>query len=229
MEAQKTTIEKSNQEKEILLKEVHHRVKNNLQIISSLLNLQSRKVKDPNVSEALKDGRNRVKAMALIHQKLYMKENYGKVDLKDYLEGVCENLLQSYGDSDEIELKFDIHSLQLNVDSSIFLGLIVNELVTNAMKYAFLQRKNGFIMISLYEKNENIELIVSDNGIGLSEDFNVNNTEKFGLQLVKTFVKKLNGVLNVQVKNGTTIHIVFPNVTSVENKEDEVVKLGFFL
>lgn len=221
LEAQKGIIEKSNQEKEVLLKEVHHRVKNNLQIISSLLNLQSRKVKDPNVAEALKDGRNRVKAMALIHQKLYMKENFGKVDLKDYLEGICENLFQSYGDPDQVKLKFDIHSVQLNVDRSIFLGLIVNEVITNALKYAFTERESGWIRIGLNEKDENIELVVKDNGIGMPTDFNMKNPEKFGLQLVKTFVQKLNGTLNVFILEGTTIHIVFPKTTSIENKTDE--------
>lgn len=221
LEAQKTIIEKSNQEKEILLKEIHHRVKNNLQIISSLLNLQSRKVKDPNVSEALKDGRNRIKAMSLIHQKLYMKENYGKVDLKDYLEGVCINLFQSYGDTDQIDLKCEINSIQLNVDRSVFLGLIVNELVTNALKYAFFQKENGWIKVNLIEKNKNLELTVNDNGIGMPDDFNIKNPEKFGLQLVKTFVQKLNGELNVKVENGTAVHIIFPYITLIESKTYE--------
>ena len=198
-------------EKETLLKEIHHRVKNNLQVISSLLNLQARYIKDPHALDAIKEGRNRVKSMALIHQNLYQEENLVGVNAKDYVEKLIQSLLASYHiEEKQVILEKDVDPIQLDVDTVIPLGLILNELISNALKYAFKGKQNGRIKVRLKEKFGSIQLNVIDNGIGLPKDFNQQKDSSLGFRLIDAFVKKMKAKLEVNQDLGTNVLITIP-------------------
>jgi len=194
-------------EKEILLREIHHRVKNNLQVISSLLSLQSRQIKDTNIKQAIDEGRNRVRSMALIHQNLYQRESLTGINVNTYLEKLIEELFETYNISpDKIQLKLDIPFLELDVDTMIPLGLIINELVSNSLKHAFTDKKSGLIKISLEEVNNSLLLSVSDNGKGIDVD-KMFNSKTFGNRLLKAFGQKLKADLSVQSNDGTRVSL----------------------
>lgn len=197
-------------EGDILLKEVHHRVKNNLQVISSILNLQSSYVKDEYTLNMLKECRDRIKSMSFIHESLYQSKNFSHVDFGDYLKSLCSNLLHSYAVTDRVSLNFDIDKLLLSLDTSIPCGLIVNELVANALKYAYPNSKKGNIFISLKRKEGGPNLlIIKDDGIGMPKNLNIKETESLGLQLVMTLVDQIDGKLTCESKNGTRFLIEF--------------------
>jgi len=179
-------IKASLKEKEVLLKEIHHRVKNNLQIISSLLNLQSEYIKDEQDLEIFKVSQNRIESMALIHEKLYQSEDLAQIDFSEYIRDLVASLFCSYElNLDAIELKINVEQIFLNIETAIPCGLIINELVLNSLKHAFPIGNSGEIYINLYENDENeIALTISDNGIGFSQDFDFRNTSSLGLQLV---------------------------------------------
>jgi two-component sensor histidine kinase len=204
-------IKASLAEKEVLLKEIHHRVKNNLQIISSLLNLQSDYVKNHETLEILKVCQNRVTSMALIHEQLYQTEDLAQIDFAEYIENLATNLLTSYErDSDAIALKLNIDDIKLNIDTAIPCGLIINELISNSLKYAFIPGKPGEIFISFHTKPDNyLQLIISDNGIGLPLDLDINNTDSFGLQLVTALTSQLGGTIEINRDIGTQFIIQF--------------------
>lgn len=195
-------------EKEYLLKEIHHRVKNNLQIISSLLQLQSRHLEEPNAIEALNDGESRVKSMAIIHQHLYTEGNLGQVNIPKYINDLVSNLKSSYQKIDlEIPIHQDIEDIALDVADMIPIGLIVNELITNIFKYAFHNRQSGNIWINIKSMNDGLHIEVKDDGVGM----NLNKVSKgFGTRLIKAFLKKLNATMEVSVNNGTTTSIIVP-------------------
>ena len=197
-------------EGEILLKEVHHRVKNNLQVISSILNLQSSYVKDEYTLNMLKECRDRIKSMSFIHESLYQSKNFSHVDFGDYLKSLCSNLLYSYSVTGRVSLNFDIEKLFLSLDTSIPCGLIVNELVANALKYAFPNSKKGNIFISLKRKKGGPNLlIIEDDGIGMPKGLNIEETESLGLQLVMTLVDQIDGKLYCESVKGTRFLIEF--------------------
>ncbi|HSP88934.1 MAG TPA: PAS domain S-box protein [Ignavibacteriaceae bacterium] len=199
-------LEKSLKEKEILIKEIHHRVKNNLQIISSLLNLQRNYIKDPNVLDIFRSSQNRISAMALLHEKLYGSENLSDINFNDYVKSVTRSLLETYkNNTRDVRIDTKIDEIQLDLDTSISLGLIINELVSNSLKYAFKGKEKGKISISVnYSKNNNeLYLNVTDDGIGLPDDFNIQEVKSLGLELVSSIVQQLNGNLNIS-KNGKT-------------------------
>lgn len=205
-------LKNSLKEKEILLKEVHHRVKNNLQVISSILNLQSSYIHDEKILTILKESQNRIKSMAFIHESLYQTNDFSKINFSEYVVNLSKNLVHSYLVNNElIELKLDINKVSLNLDLSIPCGLIINELVSNALKYAFPEnRKNdGYILISLKRDKENICLTIADNGIGLPKKLDFRNTESLGLQLVTTLVEQINGIITQESTTGTTYNIIF--------------------
>lgn len=205
-------IEKSLAEKEILLKEIHHRVKNNLQIISSLLNLQSRQIDDPKALEAIREGRNRVASMALIHKNLYQEDDLTGVNAADYIDKLTDSLMSSYQVSDhEVRFEKDIDPVQLDVDVVIPLGLILNEIITNCLKYAFPEGQPGLIRMSLKEQENGIHLNVSDNGKGLPAGFEVEELNSLGFRLIKAFAQKLEAALNISSQFGTQIEVVIPN------------------
>ncbi|MEY3433347.1 MAG: hypothetical protein RL131_1283, partial [Bacteroidota bacterium] len=175
-------------EKEVLLKEIHHRVKNNLQVISSLLNLQSRSISDQAALEAINEGKNRVKSMALIHQNLYRDDDLTHVDMRDYIEKLIHSLFSSYAiQPDKIKLITHIDDIQLDVDVVVPLGLIINELVSNALKYAFEDGGEGILEIFLKRELNRLELIVKDNGKGLPLDWTPEKSGSMGYQIIGSF------------------------------------------
>jgi PAS domain S-box-containing protein len=199
-------------EKEVLLKEVHHRVKNNLQVISSILNLQSSYVKDENTLQILRESQNRIKSMSFIHESLYQTKNFSSINFSEYVINLSKNLVHSYQVySNLIDVKFGVGLVNLNLDQAIPCGLIINELVSNALKYAFNEGQEGTIFIRLAEKEGIISLSVEDNGKGLPEGFDHTATETLGLQLVVTLVEQLEGSMDLQssAQSGTKYLITF--------------------
>lgn len=193
-------LRKRNAEKEFLIKEIHHRVKNNLQILSSLLHLQSRQITDAAALDAVREGQNRVDAMGLIHQKLYMGDNVAAVSMPEYLEDLGNTLLDSFGLHDErVHIRYTVQPLQLDVDTAIPLGLIINELVTNSLKYAFPEGRKGVVDIALWIDEANkLNLKVADNGVGAAAAPDLKGSTSFGTNLVQILSKKLKGVPQVQ-------------------------------
>ncbi len=205
---------RSLKEKDALLREIHHRVKNNLQVISSLLNMQSREAESEEMLGAIQEGQSRVKAMALIHQKLYQTENITEIDFQEYAEDLHSQLAALYKrEGLEIENKIDASNLKLDIDTAIPLGLIMNELISNAYKYAFEGVKNGTINIGLSRlDDQKIQLEISDDGKGLPENFSVENVASLGLKLVNILTKQLKGTLNFETGPGTKFSILFDDL-----------------
>jgi len=202
----------SNEEKEFLLKEIHHRVKNNLQILSSLLRLQSRQITDDAALDAVREGQSRVDAMGLMHQKLYMGDNVAKVEMKDYLEQFGQNMLDAFGIEDgRVQIRLELEPLQLDVDTAIPLGLIINELTTNALKYAFPNEHPGTVVIALWKNDKNQLLLrVSDDGVGHADANQDKLSTSFGTKLVQMLSKKLKGTPMVLPQDqGYATEIVF--------------------
>ena len=207
-------IEKSLQEREALLKEIHHRVKNNLQIISSLLSLQSKSLQDDDAQVAISESRNRVKSMSLIHEQLYQEETISGVDMKDYIQRLTDSLIASYGlDTDRVEIRISADPVLLDVDSAIPMGLIMNELVSNSMKYAFPELRPGTILISLKEVMNELRLLVQDDGIGF--DPVKKNSQSFGLNMVNSLMRKLKAEMNIVSSPGTTVELVIRDFKKV--------------
>ncbi len=211
IKTQKTEIESALKEKDILLREIHHRVKNNLQIISSVLSLQSRQSKDSNIQQAINEGRNRVRSMALIHQNLYQRENLTGVNVTHYLEKLVEELFHTYNiNRDVIQLDLAIEEIDLDVDTMIPLGLIINELVSNSLKHAFDENENGQITISLREEHDNLVLKVMDDGKGVTEE-ELFKSNSFGNRLLRAFSQKLKAKYSIETRDGTKITMTISN------------------
>lgn len=204
-------IRQSLQEKEVLLKEVHHRVKNNLQVISSILNLQSSYVKDPGTLNILKESQNRIKSMAFIHESLYQTKDFSSINFSEYVVNLSQNLIQSYSNfENEIKLNLDIQNVFLNLDLAIPCGLIINEIISNALKYAFVDKKNDCeVTIKMILDQESLVLFIGDNGIGLPKEIDYRNTQSLGLQLVVTLTDQLNGTIEMDSSKGTKYTIIF--------------------
>ncbi|MBD2410578.1 ATPase [Nostoc calcicola FACHB-389] len=202
-------------EKEVLLKEVHHRVKNNLQIVSSLLQLQSHTLKDPEVIKVFRESQNRIESISLIHKNLYTSANIGKIDVGDYIHNLAASLLISYQIvPGRITLKTDIDSVSLNIDQAIACGLVINELISNALKHAFPNQQAGIIRIALRNLNNSIEMIIQDNGIGLPDNLDWRNADSLGLSLVYDLVtEQLEGEITLERDRGTVFKIQFTQLT----------------
>jgi PAS domain S-box-containing protein len=200
------------QEKEVLLKEIHHRVKNNMQIISSLLNLQSEYIQDQQYLEFFKVSQNRIESMALIHEKLYQSKDLARIDFAEYIQDLVDSLFGSYKfDSSIITLKLNLKQIFLDVEPAIPCGLIINELVLNCFNHAFPAGHSGEISIEFYLDNENTYmLIVSDNGIGFPPNFDFRNTSSLGLQLVNALTNQLGGTIELNTSSVTEFKITFP-------------------
>lgn len=208
-------IQAALQEKEILLREVHHRVKNNLQIISSLLRLQADQIKSRKYARVFKDAGSRIQAMSLIHEGLYQSTNLAAVDLNQYLHNLISNLFHSYGVNPEsIRASIRAEGIRLSIDDAVLCGLIINELVTNSLKYAFPKGGSGEIRVLFSQTRKYTQLQVSDNGIGLPPDFDFKETQSLGLQLVATLTDQLEGKIELKNKAGTTFIITFPRIES---------------
>ncbi len=206
-------IEASLKEKEVMLKEIHHRVKNNLQIVSSLLNFQASKIEDPRALRVLQESRNRVRSMALIHDRLYRSADFSRIDLTDYTVSLINQLFVTYQvPEDRIERKIDVRDIHIGLDQAVPVGLILNELVTNALKYAFPDKEKGHIAVSMIRNREgDCVLTVSDNGIGMPLDVDLTEPRTLGLQIVQSLVGQLDGLMEIVRKGGTTFRIRFPS------------------
>ncbi len=198
-------------EKEILLKEIHHRVKNNLQVISGLLNLQSHYIKEEESKEIYRESQNRIITMALIHEELYQREDLSSIDFADFLQNLSDNLLSSYGmDRRRISIELDIKEAELIIDTAIPCGLIINELVSNSLKHAFPGNQKGEIRVKLHSTgNKGYSLKISDNGVGFPRGMNFRQTKSLGLQLVTVLVDQLGGTIKMVKRKGTTFNITF--------------------
>ena len=203
-------LEKSLYEKDILLKEIHHRVKNNLMIISSLLNLQSDYIKDEESKNIFKESQNRARSMALIHERLYQSTDLKRIDFGDYIGTLANDLYHTYVmDTRLIKLNIDVDDIRLDINTSIPLGLILNELVTNSLKHAFSQGESGEIDINFHIHDKKYFLEVKDNGIGFPNDISYENTESLGLRLVTSLTEQIDGVIEFNNTSGTSFKIIF--------------------
>jgi PAS domain S-box-containing protein len=205
-------LQASLREKEVLLKEVHHRVRNNLQVISSLLYLQSLTAQDPGSAQMLHDSRNRVQSMAMVHEILYGSQDLGRIPFGEYVHSLTASLMQSYGtDQSAIETRIHVDEVMLSVDLAIPCGLIINELVSNALKHAFAGRDSGMIEVHFGSAGDGLyTLEVRDNGVGLPHGLGVENAETLGWKLVKMLVEQLDGTMQVDGDVGTQLRITFP-------------------
>lgn len=202
-------IQKSLAEKEVLLREIHHRVKNNMQIISSLLNLQIQYEDLDGTAGVLKESQGRVKSMAMVHEKLYQSDSFSKINFKDYITNLLSEIFYSYGiERGSIGWELDVEDINIGIDTVIPLGLIVNELVTNSVKYAFPQGE-GTITINLKSLSEQIKLNITDDGIGLPKNIDIENTKTLGLQLVNSLVNQIDGNIEMDRSHGTGFKITF--------------------
>ncbi|MGB5664437.1 MAG: histidine kinase dimerization/phosphoacceptor domain -containing protein [Eudoraea sp.] len=203
-------LKKQNDEKEFLLKEIHHRVKNNLEIVSSLLSLQSEQIGDSKVADAMQKSQYRVHSMSMIHQKLYQGKSFSSIEMKEYFMNLGNYIIDIFGASDRVRIVCEMAELELDVDTAIPIGLIVNELLTNSLKYAFPENRNGLIKISLIELGNHLQLEVSDNGIGKNYHEKIEGTG-FGTQLIELLTRQLEGKMSLSIKKGTAVSFEFQN------------------
>lgn len=205
------TIQQQSEKLTFLMKELHHRVKNNLQIISSLLSLQSFRIKDSTASKAVREGQQRIEAMSMIHQRLYTRENITEINIKEFITDLVDSLQNAYGfGQNDITINLDIDNELMNVDQAIPLSLIINELVTNAFKYAYDDNNNPKLTINLNRKGNDLKIKVADNGKGLNIEKWEGKDGSFGKELIQTFVQQLNGYLDLIVNNGTEFTLTIP-------------------
>lgn len=205
-------IRSSLREKEALLKEIHHRVKNNLQVVSSLLGLQSRAVSDEVTRKMFQESQNRIHSMALLHESLYQSSNLSKIDFPEYIRQLAAHLFHSYGVPPErIHLRTDLDKLYLHLDAAVPCGLIINELISNSLKYAFPDGRTGEVRIELHEHDDHMaRLVVADNGVGLRSDVDWITARTLGLRLVRTLAEQLGAKLEMNTHAGTEVQLTFP-------------------
>ena len=199
-------------EKELLLKEIHHRVKNNMQVVSSLLDLQANQLDDPVALDMFRDGQNRVRTMALVHEKLYQTDNLARIDMADYIAELATDLMESYErEANSVDLNIDAEEVELDVDLAVPCGLILNELISNAFKHGFPSGKQGEVHVGLSgSTGEELVLMVEDDGVGMPADFDIKKTQSLGLQLVQTLIAQIRGRLELRREGGTAFVICFP-------------------
>jgi two-component sensor histidine kinase/CheY-like chemotaxis protein len=204
-------IRSSLKEKETLIQEIHHRVKNNMQVIASLLKLQSSKMEDGLTKKTLQDSQNRVYALSAVHEILHKSDNLSEIDLKSYIVNIAGALIQSFqANPENIRLNVDCSDIKLNIEKASPLGLVINELVSNALKYAFPEGRKGEISIEVRNRNGELELILMDDGVGMDKEFDWKNSNTLGLQLVSVLTKdQLDGSIDVKREHGTQFIIRF--------------------
>jgi len=214
-------LESSLAEKEMLLKEVHHRGKNNLQVIASLLSLQALKVASQEAIDALTDSGQRVQLMAQVHNRLYQSDNLTQIDFSEFLKSALNEQSRIYDAATRgIKLTFDLQDIALTIDQAIPCGLIISELVTNALKHAFPNGKDGEIKIGLTEPGEDrVEILVSDNGVGIGETDGYSNDSSLGLEVVETLISQLHGDMSVDSTEGTKYRFCFTRTPVMRNND----------
>jgi two-component sensor histidine kinase len=199
-----------NAENELLLKEIHHRVKNNLEVVSSLLALQSNQIDDANTKEAMLEGQNRVQSIGIVHQKLYQGKNLGAIEMKDYFINLSESILDSFGAHKRVQVECAMNALNVDIDTAVPLGLIVNELLTNTIKYAFPDGQSGKVQIKLEQTSNGVlQMQISDNGIGKGSTIHGTG---FGAQLISLLTQQLGGIMKEENDNGTHVFFEFKSV-----------------
>ena len=214
-------VQASLREKEILLREIHHRVKNNMQVISSLFNLQAGHIKDEDARRMLKEGQLRIRSMALVHEKLYKSRDLSKIDFADYLQSLADHFFQFFQvRAGRIRLETDLEQIHLDVNSAVPCGLLVSELISNALKHAFPEGREGAVEIGLRRRKDGaVELQVSDDGVGFPDSMDFRRTESFGLQIAILLVGQLKGTIELDRKNGAAFTIVFSEENPRQNNE----------
>lgn len=204
-------LQQQNREKEFLLKEIHHRVKNNLEIVSSLLALQSAEINDPKIVETMQESQNRVHSMSMIHQNLYQGKSLSSIEMKGYFENLANYVLDAFGVENQVNVLFEMNRLELDVDTAIPIGLIVNELLTNSLKHAFPNKKKGTIRIGLNKKGPQLYMKVADNGVG-NTSFEKIQDSGFGTRLIQLLTQQLDGKIKVTIDKGTLVSFEFQYV-----------------
>jgi len=204
-------IKASLKEKETLLHEIHHRVKNNMQIISSLLKLQSNNIEDNQTKDVLKEAQSRVYAMSAVHEMLHGSENLSKIDLKSYLSKITTAIFHTYSvKPDKVKLNYDVENISISINLASPIGLIINELISNSLKYAFPEDRKGEITVSMKKLNQELHLTVIDDGVGIPPNLDWKNSNTLGLKLVRTLVEnQLDGSIQMESTNGTKFVIKF--------------------
>lgn len=203
-------LKKSLDEKEVLIKEIHHRVKNNLMVISSLLNLQSQYIKDKEALDIFRESQNRARSMALIHERLYRSSDLKRIDFGDYIQTLTTDLFHTYvHDPRQVKLNMCVENLMVDINTTVPLGLIVNELVTNSMKHGFVGDLEGEINIDFHKEGDEFVLVVEDTGVGFPDDIDFRNTSTLGLQLVNNLTTQINGKIELNKDKGTKFRITF--------------------
>ena len=200
------------EEKEILLKEVHHRVKNNFQIINSLIRIQAEFMNESNFKEKLKDIETRIQSMSLIHEKLYKTEKLSKLNVKEYLTELAGNIQASYEVSNDLDFELNVDEVEFGIDSLIPLGLIMNETISNSIKHAFKDVQSGVISITLKNYTDRTELIISDNGIGSDRTMEKLKEESLGLELILDLTEQLDGKVQLKTTGGFAYKFDFPRL-----------------
>jgi len=214
-------IEASLAEKETLLREIHHRVKNNLQIITSILNLQIRKLNDPATIETLKDSQSRVQSMALVHEHLYKSKDFSHIDLRNYINALGTGLFQSYEVANHgVRFDLNIRDIYVDINTAIPLGLISNELITNSLKYAFKEKKDGKISITATEDPQSLTFVVADDGVGMPEHITLENQTTLGLRLVSSLTGQLHATVTIDRTEGTKFVFTIPKLAETPGKAD---------
>ncbi|MBF0278833.1 MAG: PAS domain S-box protein [SAR324 cluster bacterium] len=204
-------IKASLKEKEVLLKEIHHRVKNNLAIISGFLGLQADRIKENSILDLFKQAQDRIYSMSLIHEKLYQSKSLAKLEANDFIRTLAEHLVSSYVlEGQNIKLRTEVESVWFSIDEAIPCGLIINELITNALKHAFSSKPTGEICVCLENLGSQCRLSIADNGKGIEEDLDLEDTETLGLMLVNGLTGQLKGTLELDRSSGTRFRITFP-------------------
>jgi len=199
-------------EKDVLLKEIHHRVKNNLQVITSLLNLQADHAKNADTRQALTTSQDRLRSIALVHEMFYHSEDLARVDLVSYLNSTASYLLSAYGtDPKKVDVRVDCSPMSVTIDTAIPLGLITHELTSNALKHAFPEQRRGTIRISLKENCSSVQLVVADDGVGFPEHMQWNQPDTLGLQLVNNLTGQIKGAIELEQEEGTRVTLTLPN------------------
>ncbi|MGZ7160152.1 MAG: histidine kinase dimerization/phosphoacceptor domain -containing protein [Methanobacterium sp.] len=213
------TLEKSLKEKEILLKEIHHRIKNNMQVISSLIGLQTMYTENYDIKTILKESQERVKSMAIVHEKLYGSNDLTRINFKEYIYELAMHLFNSF-DASNINLKVEAEDLFLNLETAIPCGLIINELITNSIKYAFPRdynaRSRNEIYINIISGEDEATITVKDNGIGMPDDKNLENYGTLGFLIINTLINQIHGNIKMTNKKGTTFKINFPKKNKIK-------------
>ncbi len=206
-------------ENEILLKEIQHRVKNNFQVMLSLLSLQARHIQDPQYQDIFRVSQNRIKTLALVYEKLYYSKDFSSINFSEYVQQLIKNIVYVYSVNPlKISIKLNIETLFLELDQAVPCGLIINELVSNSIKFAFPEDRSGEITVDLSQKGNNLELKVTDNGIGIPINIDYKSTETLGLQLVMTLTAQMDGLINYDGSNGSAFSIVIPMGTGEVNE-----------